>query len=148
MLKFILDTNIFDAILKDHISLELIRKKGEMYVTNAQISELKNTPNQDKRFQLLAIIENLKPIRLNLASGIWMDDFYWDDNQPWIDDISDTCKLLTGNATNKKRWKDALIGDVAKVNGLVLITNDKKFRTRAQSVGIKSILFDDFMRNV
>ena len=94
MKRYILDGNIFDQILDQKINIALIKSKGDLYITNVQISELKNIPVDNRRNEMLKILSDLNPIKLNLESGIWLDDIYWDDDQPWMDNIGDTCRDL------------------------------------------------------
>jgi len=82
MKRYILDGNVFDQILDQKINIALIKSKGDLYITNVQISELKNIPVDNRRNEMLKILSDLNPIKLNLESGIWLDDIYWDDNQP------------------------------------------------------------------
>lgn len=70
---------------------------------------------------------------------------FWDDNQIWIDGISDSCRILKGNSGRVSGWKDVLIGEVAKKHALILITNDNAFRKKARAVKIKTISFDEFL---
>ena len=139
------DTNIYDLIFDKGINLNLIKNKGQFYITNVQLSEIKNIANESRKTKLLKIIEDLNQIQVNLESGIWLDDLFWDDNQIWIDNISDSCQTLLGNAINSHRWKDALIGEVAKRHSLTLITNDNRFKQRAELSKIETISFNEFL---
>jgi len=109
------------------------------------LSEIKNIPDTNKRSKLLNLIENLQPNKLNLDSGIWLDDLYWDDSQPWVDETGEAFKALLGNSQNKRPFKDALIGEVAKNHNLLLITNDKNFSNKAVLLGIKTMTIEDFL---
>jgi|SRR6185312_3742817 len=104
MEKFIFDSNVYDLIISGDVSLNLIKSKGDLYITNVQISQVKNTTNEHKRNELLNIIQKLRPIKLNLDSWLWLDDLYWDDEQPWLAGVSEICESLVGNSTNRKRW--------------------------------------------
>ena len=75
---------------------------------------------------------------MNLLSGIWIDDLSWDDDQIWIDEIGQiACHLNEGKSI--KKWKDALIGEIAKTNIFNLVTNDIDFRKRARLVNIETL---------
>src|SRR5580658_6730997 len=117
MKKLIFDTNVYNKILDDHLDTDSIKNCGELYITNVQISELKNTFGEARRQALLGLIGKLSPIQLNLESGIWLDTVHWDDKQPWVDEIKDGYYGLLGNSTNDNSKRDALIGEVAKANG-------------------------------
>ena len=143
--KYMLDTNVYDFILDNCINLDIVQNKGELYITNVQISEIKNIKDKDRQFKILNIIHNLEIIKINLESGIWLDDLYWDDDQPWIDEISNSCISLLGNTINNKPWKDALIGEVAKKLNLILVTNDNGFNNKAIANGILTSSISDFL---
>jgi len=144
MKKFIFDSNIYDHILDNKISRTALKLLGELYITNVQLSELKNIPNQARRDQLLAVVKELQPIKLNLDSGIWLDNLRWDDAQPWRDDIGETAAALYGNSTKTTNWHDALIGEVAKNYSLILVTNDIRFKEKANALQISVITFNEF----
>jgi len=77
MNKYLLDTNCFDYLLDNNINLDDLKSIGVFYTSNVQYSELKNTPDQKRSQELLTIYESLGQIKLQLKSGIWIDDLYW-----------------------------------------------------------------------
>lgn len=137
--KFILDTNVFDYIYDKKIELLNLLAVGEYYTTNIQLSEIKNIPNPERRRGLLALYQELPQSKILLESGVWIDDLQWDDEQPWRDDIGDVVNRLNGN-TEGKPWKDSLIGEITKLNNLILVTNDKSLlvRLNSQKINCKS----------
>lgn len=141
--NYLLDTNVFDFILERSIKISKLTEIGEYFTTNVQHSELKNIPDMDKRNKLLKIYSDLPQTKINLESGIWIDDLYWDDNQPWKDEVGQTAQKLVGNS-QKKPWKDALIGEIAKINNLILVTNDSTFENKAKTTGIMVIRTQEF----
>jgi rRNA-processing protein FCF1 len=143
MNKFLLDTNVYDYLLSNNFDTEKICSKVSFYITNIQTSEIRNITDGNKRNKILGIITKLKPNKLLLESGIWLDDIYWDDEQPWIDDISIICKKLRGNS--KKNWKDSLTGEVVKKHKLILVTDDVKFISKAKRNDIKAINSSNFI---
>lgn len=144
MLLYLLDSNIFDYILQASIPIDRIKQKGNIYITKVQLSEIKNTPDINKRNNLLNIIEKLNPNILLLESGIWLDSLYWDDSETWNENINNLFVEILGNS---EEYGDALIGEVAKVNKLILVTNDKRFTQRASKVSIQVISAEDFFNN-
>ena len=137
-MKYFLDTNVFDYLLLNDIDIKRIQSKGEYFTSNIQKSEIKNIKDVERRNNLINLYESLKQEKLLLKSGIWLDDLYWDDEQPWIDEIGKIALELIGNSKNKP-WKDALLGEIAKVNNLMIVTNDKNFAKRAKSL-FKNVL--------
>ena len=142
-MNFLLDTNVFDFILDNSIEVGKLMTIGDFYTTNVQYSELKNISNDARRDELLKIYSDLQQTKVNLESGIWIDDLYWDDEQIWVDDIGQTAQDFT-ESKHKKPWKDALIGEIAKNKELILVTNDINFRNKAKSLDIESISPEEF----
>ena len=145
--KYIFDTNVFDFILDNNIDISAIKELGTLYTTNVQFSELSKIPDEDRRNKLLEIYDRLESIKITLKSGIWIDDLRWDDEQPWVDAISEECENLTGNSINKP-WKDALIGEVAKLEGVILVTNDSGFISKARTNNISVIETDILLKHL
>lgn len=137
MKKYFLDTNCFDYLIDNQINIDDLKSKGIFYTSNVQYSELKNTPNQKRSKELLAVYESLDQIKLQLKSGIWIDDLYWDDDQNWIDDQTTEFSDLQNN--NLKNSKDALIGELTANSDILLVTSDKKFQNRCRKIGVNSI---------
>jgi hypothetical protein len=143
MIDYMLDTNIYDLLLHSNIDTGGWSQQANFYITNIQISEIKNIPDADKQTRIFKLIEVLNPKKLNLVSGIWLDDIYWDDEQPWIDNVSDDCLKLKGNTLDA--WKDAHIGEIALNNGMTLITNDGNFRKKADKAGVTCLTYPEFL---
>ena len=137
MKKYFLDTNCFDYLIDNQINIDDLKSNGIFYTSNVQYSELKNTPNQKRSKELLAVYESLDQIKLQLKSGIWIDDLYWDDDQNWIDDQTTEFSDLQNN--NLKNSKDALIGELTANSDILLVTSDKKFQKRCRKIGVNSI---------
>jgi predicted nucleic acid-binding protein len=147
MKRYLLDSNIFDAILDQNLSIEALQRSGRFVVTQVQQSEIRNIPNEGRRIKLLHVLQLLDPEKLPLDSGIWLDDLHWDDEQPWRDDLGSDCEHFTKGKENKP-WKDALIGEVAKHHDLILVSNDAKFLKKAVEAGIQTMSLVDFLAHV
>ena len=144
MTDFLLDSNVFDELLDGAIPSDLVKRCGRVFVTNVQISELKNVPDRTRRSKLLALLDDLAPEKLHLHSGVWLDDLYWDDDQPWRDEIGPDCEHFVKGKTNLP-WKDALIGEVAKHRGLTLVSKDRIFLRRAAAAQIPTMEAAEFI---
>jgi rRNA-processing protein FCF1 len=147
MQRYLLDSNVFDAILDQGIAIEQLQRCGRFAVTRVQKSELKNTPDKERRGKLLQIMESLELEKIPLDSGIWLDDLHWDDDQPWRDDLGPDCEHFTKGKTNKP-WKDALIGEAAKHHDLILVSNDGPFLKKASMAGIPTMALTEFLAHV
>lgn len=144
MKKYIFDSNIYDYILDHEISLVKLKLLGEFYITNVQLSELNNIRDENRRSELLALVEDMNPVRLNLDSGMWLDNLRWDDHQPWRDEIGPTSTALFGKSKKSTKWHDALIGETAKNYSLTLVTNDSRFKEKTIALDISAITFSEF----
>jgi len=101
MTKYFLDTNVFDFLLDNNINVEDLKLKGDFYTSNVQRSEILNIPDTNWQKKLIEISSSIRQQKLLLKSGIWIDDLYWDDEQPWIDEVGKTAIDLTGNTKKK-----------------------------------------------
>lgn len=137
--SYMLDTNVYDYLLNNAVPLDLVSRCGAIFITNVQLSEVQNIPNHERRAALLMLIEQLGPQKLQLKSGIWLDELRWDDQQVWIDEVSSDFGELLGQATRNLPRMDALIAEVALHKGLILVTSDTKFASRAQKCGIRCV---------
>jgi len=131
----IFDTNSFDKILTGEIPLDLIKRsinKGYRYfVTHIQIDELSNTPDtkKDKRAQLILFLSAVAP------SLIPSESFVLGYSRLGFAKLGTAGyyeKLLNENKTN---IKDAIIGETAIKNNFILITEDKNFIKKMESLG-------------
>jgi rRNA-processing protein FCF1 len=141
--RFIFDSNIIDCIVNKKISfekLESIRSTGgKFYVTHVQVDEINKCPEVNKRsilnlFMLKTMPEVIPTETIVLGysrlgeAKFGNDEFYK--------------KLLVNN--NPKHIEDALIGEVAIKNNIILITEDTKFLKKVIKLGGQAISIDQF----
>ena len=143
-----LDTNIFDLLLDNNVNIQGLQKIGEYYTTNVQFSELSNISYQKRRSELLNLYNSLDQIKILLRTGIWLDKLRWDDDQIWIDDIQPEAQSLLGKASVKQPWMDALIGEIAMVEKICVVTNDKDFAKRCSANSIATMDGSEFLKLV
>ena len=129
-MKYMFDTNVFNYFIDNNIDVNYIQSKGELYTTNVQFSELSNNPYEEYRTKLLELYEALDMIKLQLESGLWLDNLRWDNSQVWHDTVGDGFNSMLGNSQGHY---DAMIGEVVMNNDLILVTEDIGFRTRASN---------------
>jgi PIN domain len=146
-MNYIFDSNVYDYLHDQTIATNVIRSIGSIFITNIQLSEVINIPDEQRRQAVLATIERVAPQKLQLLSGVWLDKLQWDNEQVWNDDVNPGCRNLLGNAAKNIPWMDALIGEVALHRGLILVTSDQKFAARAISNGIQCITPIDIFSN-
>lgn len=130
-MKVIFDSNVFDDIVTGKIDINILTQKGiEVYITHLQVDEINECSDTEKRAQLFNSMTELRPCKVPTESfciGVSrIGSAKINDGNGLIE------KLEAGNPNNAH---DALIGETAIKNGLMLITNDKKFKNRVIELG-------------
>lgn len=141
---YMLDTNVFDVIYDSGLEKHCLLAECNIFITQVQVSEIKNIPNDSRREDIMGLMTRLAPTKLLLTSGVWIDKLHWNDDQPWLDDVTSECMHFIGDAISLP-WRDAMIGDVAKQHGLVLVSNDGRMLRRAASIGLQAIKPKEFL---
>ena len=141
-MSHILDTNIFNWLREGRLQIGDLPASRPYIATNVQISELNKTKNEAIRSQLLEIFTALTP------------EIY--PTETFVADVScvDIDKLGGGelyeklraalnllNDSKQNNIQDALIGEVALLQGLTLITADGDFAKVVQEHGGVVIYF-------
>ncbi len=144
MKKYMLDTNIYDEILKHDIDIKKLKKAGSFYTTRVQSSELVAIVDEKRRDVLLEIHENISAQKIHLRSGAWFGKLLWDDSEIWNDNIRPQVSEIRGNTKNDNHLYDALIGEIAQEDGITIITEDETFRNRLKKNNIDCMTFSEF----
>lgn len=154
------DTNVFDAILSEDISLDAIKEHYEIFVTHIQRDEIEaitKPDKQEKKIQLLKYFKELDNQNLPTESSVLETSRLgnaklskmptesavygvsrWGEAK-WTSEESLIEILRKGNL---KHTEDALIGETAIKNNLILVTNDPRLMKKVISLGGKAITFD------
>ena len=148
MKEYMLDSNIYRHLLDDKVDLKILIKNGQYLTTNVQMSEALNIKDVNISNKIIYIYESLHQQKVQLQTGIWLDDLHWDDEQEWKDDIGSEAEKIYGNSKRIGKWKDALIGEAAKYRNCTIVTEDGKFSTKCDNVGIKHISYHEFLFEV
>lgn len=141
-MKIMLDTNIFDMLLKVDINSLVSNSEYEFCVTSIQIDELCRIPDEEKRSRVMQIISKLQAkllytpavlgvARVGLCVVTETNDVYGN--------------LVKANASNAN---DATIGSTAKREKCIVVTEDKDFTKRLKAQDIDTISFKDFLQLV
>ena len=139
-MKYMLDTNIFNRLLDGRVDISKLPDKYSFLATAIQLHELKATANSTRRAQLLEIFNQVAPEVVLTESfafdvpGSGFGEAKWNsDNGQRVTSLKnalDSWKLESNNL------QDALIAEVALVNGFGLITADEGLAKIAQQHGI------------
>lgn len=157
--KFMLDTNIFDAIVEEKTDINNLPANYEFYVTHIQkdeIDAIDKPEKQDKKKKLSSFFKELKQetiptesfilgtsklgnaklSRVPTESAVYGVSKYGEAKYTSKDSLIK--KIRKGNL---KHTEDALIGETAIKNNLTLVTNDPQFLKKVISLGGKAITF-------
>lgn len=148
MQKIMFDSNAFSSFLKHQTDwgsfFSKCRTKYEFYVTAVQVEELANIPDaeKEKRIQHLLLLAKM---RAKIVPTILVLDYSRLGLSVLANENDNTYELLLKE--NRSNVHDALIGEAAKREGCLLITDDKWLVNRLNKVGIKNICFENFIKN-
>lgn len=136
MKGFLLDTNVFNHLVEGKIEIKDLPQGFPLFITHLQRRELMNCPDVEKKAKLMSLINILPkhyaPLQTCLAGVMCAGDRV--GNGKIYREIYD---FLCNK--NKKRTRantyDALIGEVAIINKLILITNDQLLTKKVRELG-------------
>ncbi len=129
-MKYMFDTNIFNALLDGRVELNNIQCDGDFMVTQMQINESKNTSNVSRREQLLGVVEKVNPEKIPTSTSLF-----------GITEFGSGCfgdgvlferileELNLANHAKKNNYVDALIAETSISNGAILLTADNDLAT-------------------
>ena len=149
-IKCMFDTVIFNRIVENDISVESLNEFVEIYATYVQYREINDERMEDKEKQakLNLTFDSLvsEDRYLSTESTLWnytpWNKGKWtdpnDDYRPIRDDLDNVNK-------KENNFKDALIAETAKKNGLVLVTEDIPLENTAPNHGVKCMSFDQLL---
>lgn len=145
--KYIFDTNIFDDMVNEKLKVsDIVKyknyKKVEIYVTHIQIDEINKCSDEDKRARLSIFMVKIRPILIPTSSCAF--DVSRFDESKFGDGIIFN-KIKKGNIN---QVEDALIGETAIKEGIVLVTNDKGLKNIVIKLGGNAISLDDFIERL
>ncbi|MFH0970555.1 MAG: hypothetical protein V1776_03790 [Candidatus Diapherotrites archaeon] len=126
----IFDSNAYDKILEGALTksdIELSRHKGfDYYITHIQADEVVRCPEVDRRQRLTLAMLTLKPIVIptdSTVAGVSRVGF------SRLSDGQDMESIRNGS---QRHTNDALIGETAIKNKLILVTEDDRLRTKVK----------------
>ena len=144
-MKFMLDTNAYNQLLDNDISVDDL--KGEFFTTHIPEDELNNTRVEDRRKKLNAKFKEIHQKELPTESAVW-DTSKW-NKAKWTDSDTPTESFVLGTSrlggaklgdgvsydkileflekikpNDRGNIKDALIGETASKQDMILVTDD------------------------
>lgn len=142
--KYMFDTNIFDDIVNGKLGIADIGryknfKKAEIYVTHIQIDENNKCSDVDKRARLNIFMVKIRPILIPTSSCAFDRSRF--DESKFGDGIIFN-KIKKGNI---KHVEDALIGETAIKEGIILVTNDRRLKNIVIELGGNALFLNEFI---
>lgn len=141
--KFMFDTNIFDSVLDEKVDINKFPNNYEFFVTHIQKDEIEaidKPEKQDKKKKLLGLFKELNQEKMSTESAVWGVS-KWGESK-WTSENNLIEELRKGNL---KHTEDALIGETAIKNNLILVTNNTNdLLRRVKALGGKAITFEQF----
>ncbi|MCR5863442.1 hypothetical protein LRS05_15545 [Flavobacterium sp. J372] len=135
----IFDSNVFDNLISGELEIDIIKNKDhKIIVTHIQIDELNECKDTEKRAQLFNRVVELKPEKIS--------------TETFVIGVSRIGSAKIGGSKiydsimrgNPKHINDALIGETAVKNNLMLITNDIKLKKKILELGGKCMSVQEF----
>lgn len=137
---FMFDTTVFNDIHSKKIDIRRFPKQFNYFITHVQFDELNKTPDKERKRKLLGIFKNIDKTKLPTESGVWGVS-RWGEFK-WGSERDKTLEQLRKD--NLRHTEDALIGETAIKQGLILVTDDEKLLKRVKALGGQAITLEDF----
>lgn len=141
------DSNAFDKILDGSLKIDDLEKsKNEFdyYITHIQTDELSNVPDskKDKRQTLVLYLANIRPRLIPTSCAVW-------DNSKWGFSKWGGGKYYEKLVNDfKNNINDAIIGDTAISEDLILVTNDNRLKNKVIELGGKAKTVSEFLEMI
>lgn len=125
-MKYMLDTNIFNALLDGVIEIKDLPPNAEFVVTAMQLQEINKTKNEERRALLLKQFHEIAPDRVPTSSSLWNVTSWGEGCYGESKIFREILELLNlKNNSKKNNYVDALIAETALTMNVTLITSDR-----------------------
>jgi len=144
-IRVIFDSNIYDLIANENLNINLLSAKKEdfeFYITHIQTDEINKCSDEDKRARLFLFITKLSPVVIPTES------FILDKSRLGEARLGDAKILEEIRKENLKHTEDALIGETAIKNNLILVTEDNRLKNKVNSLNGKAISLREFKESL
>jgi len=144
-MNFMLDTNIFNIVVNQNISLPQ-KKDYKYFSTEVQYIEINKTKNKDRREFLLNTFNLINPEIINSETALW-GEFSWGERQFGYvsSDFIKIKEILDTLEYRKNNKEDALIAEITIKYGFILITNDSNLRESLKRINKLALSFEEFL---
>ena len=137
-MKYVVDTNIFNHLHDGLLSPSALPSDGTFVATKVQLHELEKTPEYSRRLALIETFCGLAPELVLTESfafdipGSGFDESKWGDGER----VAVLKNRLDAMERRPNNWHDAIIAEVALVNGYVLLTSDRNLARASNQHGV------------
>lgn len=145
--NYIFDSNVFDDIVKGKLKYDDLinyknKKEVKFYITHIQNDEIQCCRDEEKRKKLSLFMLKIQPLVIPTETLVLGTSRLGEAKLG----NGDIYKEIKGE--NIKHSEDALIGETAIKNNLILITNDKRLKSKVEILGGISLFVDSFIRRI
>jgi restriction endonuclease S subunit/predicted nucleic acid-binding protein len=155
-LGFMFDTNVFNAIIDNRIDLRQLPRNLKYYVTHIQYDEICSTQNEERKRELLEIMEKVPNEVIATEGAVYgvsrygMAKFMSEADAKQYDEMLRRLKELDEEAGKKKlpenQARDVLIALTSIKNCLVLVTEDKNLKKVTEEFNGQAITLEQFQK--
>jgi predicted nucleic acid-binding protein len=124
-MKYVIDTNIINWLIDDRIDRTRLPADGEFVATHIQIDEINRTSDADRRARLiLALTSTIRELLPTETTILEVSRLDWCKLGDGVLYTSVKNELDAENGGRRGNIQDALIAEVAVMNGFTLLTAD------------------------
>lgn len=148
MKKYMFDTNIFNHIIDNKISIDFSKGRNEYFVTHIQEDEIKNTPSDKRRNELLNIFHSIKQTETLTESSVYGISKYGGGKYGGGEIFHKIRDELNKDKPRRveSNTRDALIAEVCLINNFILVTDEEKLSNIVKRMQGKVVTLDEFQK--
>jgi predicted nucleic acid-binding protein len=140
-MKYVVDTNIFNRLADGVDVLGRLPSDAQLIAAHIQIDEINSTRDKERRARLFLAFAHIKPTLLPTETAVWdvsrWNEAKWDEGS-YFNAIKVALDLSNRSKSNNR--EDALIAEVALVNGYGFVTADRDLANVVQAHGGNVVL--------
>ncbi|MGA2457496.1 MAG: PIN domain-containing protein [Terriglobales bacterium] len=141
-MKYVVDTCIFNKLRDGKLQPSDLPSDGRLVVTHIQVDEINNTSDKELRARLILAFAGIAPEIVPTETFLY-DVSRLDRAKMGNGEVFLAVKTaLDGREKKRNNTQDALIAEVAIVNGFTLLTSDRNLADVALGLGANIRFFD------
>jgi predicted nucleic acid-binding protein len=150
-MSFMLDTNIFNAVLDGRVSIASIAHH-RLLTTGVQAGELRATKDPSRRAGLLGISKQVNVSSLPTSTfafdidGAGAGEAHWNDGSGRFEKMLARLNEFERKKDELNPQRDILIAETALKNGAILVSDDRRLRKVFAEFGGNALSLDEFLK--